>query len=55
MANKITGSTDTSGALTTTPTISKSVLVVSKVSGTQTNQVDANKIFQIVATIFSHF
>lgn len=50
MANKITGSTDTSGALTTTPTISKSVLVVSKVSGTQTNRVDANKIFQIVGT-----
>lgn len=50
MANKVTGTTDTSGALTATPSASKSILIVSKVNGEQTNAIEANKIFQIVGT-----
>lgn len=50
MANKITGSTDTSGALTVIPNIPKSVLVVARVAGSTTTSVGPKKIFQIYGT-----
>lgn len=50
MANKITGSTDTSGALTVIPNIPKSVLVVARVAGSTTKSVEPKKIFQIYGT-----
>ena len=50
MANKITGSTDTSGALTVIPNIPKSVLVVARVAGSATKSVEPKKIFQIYGT-----
>lgn len=50
MANKITGTTDTSGALTTAPTSMKSALIIAPVSGTPTSQIEANTIFSITGT-----
>lgn len=50
MANKITGITDTSGALTTIPKAIKSVLVVAKVGSDATKVVEAKKIFPITST-----
>lgn len=50
MANKVTGTTDTSGALTTIPVANKSVLVVAPVSGTQSLQIEVNTIFPITGT-----
>lgn len=50
MANKVTGSTDTSGALSIAPSTAKSVLLVGKVTGTAKEKHDPNKIFSIVST-----
>ena len=50
MANKVTGTTDTSGGLTTIPASAKSVLVVAPVSGTQSTQIEANTMFAITGT-----
>ena len=52
MANKITGTTDTSGALTTMPTAVKSALIVAPVSGTQGSGVTVGEkeIFSISGT-----
>lgn len=50
MANKVTGSTDTTGALTVAPSMVKSVLVMGQVKGEVTNETDPNKVFSIVGT-----
>lgn len=51
MANKVTGSTDASGALTTTPKAVKSVLVIGKVKGEATDETIREKeIFAITGT-----
>lgn len=50
MANKVTGSTDTTGALSIIPQASKSVLVVGKVNGETTSQPGDKKLFSIAGT-----
>ena len=50
MANKVTGSTDTSGALTTAPSIMKSILVVGTKKENSTTEIKENTIFGITAT-----
>lgn len=50
MANKVTGSTDTSGALTTAPSILKSILVVGTKGEDVTASIEANTIFGITGT-----
>lgn len=50
MANKVTGSTDTSGALTTAPSILKSILVVGIKKEGSTTEVKENTIFGITGT-----
>lgn len=50
MANKVTGSTDTTGALSVAPSMVKSVLVIGQVNGAVTNKTDPNKVFSIVGT-----
>lgn len=50
MANKVTGSTDTSGALTTAPSILKSILVVGTKKEGSTTEVKENTIFGITGT-----
>ena len=51
MANKVTGSTDASGALTTIPKAIKSVLVIGKVKGEATNKtIKEKEIFAITGT-----
>lgn len=50
MANKVTGSTDTSGALNVSPNAQKSALVIGKVSGTVVRTVAPNTLFQIFGT-----
>lgn len=50
MANKITGKTDTSGALSTIPIGNKSVLLVGSVNGSRTGTTEPNKVFSIVGT-----
>jgi phage tail sheath gpL-like len=50
MANKVTGRTDTSGALTTTPSILKSILVVGTKKENSTTEVEENTIFGITGT-----
>lgn len=50
MANKVTGSTDTSGALTTAPSILKSILVVGTKGEDATASIEANTVFGITGT-----
>lgn len=50
MANKVTGMTDTSGALSVAPRSPKSVLIIGKVNGTQSDVVTADTIFTITGT-----
>lgn len=51
MANKVTGSTDVSGALTTIPKTVKSVLVIGKVKGEATDKtIKEKEIFAITGT-----
>ena len=50
MANKVTGSTDTSGALTTAPSIMKSILVVGTKKENSTTEIKENTIFGITGT-----
>lgn len=50
MANKVTGSTDTSGALTTAPSIMKSILVVGTKKENSTITIKENTIFGITGT-----
>jgi phage tail sheath gpL-like len=50
MANKVTGRTDTSGALTTAPSILKSILVVGTKKENSTTKVKENTIFGITGT-----
>lgn len=51
MANKVTGSTDASGTLTTIPKAVKSVLVIGKVKGEATNKtIKEKEIFAITGT-----
>ena len=53
MANKVTGRTDTSGALTTAPQAIKEILLIGAVSaaeGETTTPQDANKVFAISGT-----
>lgn len=50
MANKVTGSTDTSGALTTAPSILKSILVVGTKKENSTTEIKENTIFSITGT-----
>lgn len=50
MANKVTGSTDTSGALTTAPSITKSILVVGTKKENSTTAIKENTIFGITGT-----
>lgn len=50
MANKVTGSTDTSGALTTAPSIMKSILVVGTKKENSTTTIKENTIFGITGT-----
>ena len=50
MANKVTGSTDTSGALTTAPSILKSILVVGTKKENSTTEIEENTIFGITGT-----
>lgn len=50
MANKVTGTTDTSGALTTTPVAVKSVLVVGNAEADQTADKNEKEIFSITGT-----
>lgn len=50
MANKVTGITDTTGALNIAPAMTKSVLLVGQVSGTPTATVKPNTVFSIIGT-----
>lgn len=50
MANKVTGSTDTSGALTTIPKAVKSVLIVAKAGTDKTSDVGEKEVFSITGT-----
>ena len=50
MANKVTGRTDTSGALTTAPSILKSILVVGTKKENSTTEIEENTIFGITGT-----
>lgn len=50
MANKVTGRTDTSGALTTAPSIMKSILVVGTKKENSTTEIEENTIFGITGT-----
>lgn len=50
MANKVTGITDTSGALTTIPKAIKSVLVVAKAGTNKTAEVKDKELFSIAGT-----
>lgn len=50
MANKVTGGTDTSGALSIAPSRSKSIAIIGKPYGTPTTKVEPNKLFNIVST-----
>lgn len=50
MANKVTGSTDTSGALAISPSTAKSILIMAKVTGEPEVETDPNKIFKISTT-----
>lgn len=50
MANKVTGKTDTTGAMSIAPSMPKSVLVVGKISGTATKTTDPNTVFSITGT-----
>lgn len=50
MANKVTGSTDTSGAISTSAKSNKCVILVGRVSGTASETVTANTIFTISGT-----
>lgn len=50
MANKITGSTDTTGALSIAPSMPKSVLLIGKKTGTPTKVIAENTVFSIVGT-----
>ena len=50
MANKVTGRTDTTGAMSIAPTMPKSVLVVGKTSGTASKVTDPNVVFSINGT-----
>lgn len=50
MANKVTGSNDTSGALSIAPSTPKSIMIIGKTVGEPTNAVDANKIVSLTGT-----
>lgn len=50
MANKVTGRTDTSGALTTAPSILKSILVVGTKKENSATEVKENTVFGITGT-----
>lgn len=50
MANKVTGKTDTTGALSTAPLAPKSVLLVGQKVGTPSVETEANKVFSITGT-----
>ena len=50
MANKVTGKTDTTGAMSIAPTMPKSVLVIGKVTGSATKSTDPNTVFSITGT-----
>ena len=50
MANKVTGRTDTSGALTTAPSILKSILVVGTKNENSTTAIKENTVFGITGT-----
>jgi hypothetical protein len=51
MANKVTGSTDTTGALSIAPKAAKCVMIIGKVTGTPSDPAEANKAFVIGGTI----
>lgn len=50
MANKVTGSTDTTGALTIARKMAKSVLIVGQVQGSPETETEPDKIFSIIGT-----
>lgn len=50
MANKVTGSTDTTGALSVAPTLAKSVLLVAQKNGDVAKETAPNTVFSIVGT-----
>lgn len=50
MANKVTGSTDTTGALTIAQKMPKSVLLVGRVKGTPEKETEAEVLFSIIGT-----
>lgn len=50
MANKVTGNTDTTGALSIAPSMPKSVLVIGKVSGTASKSTPPNTVFSMTGT-----
>lgn len=50
MANKVTGNTDTSGALTTMPRSVKCALVVAKAGADKTSDIGEKKLFSITGT-----
>ncbi|MCM1269450.1 MAG: hypothetical protein NC247_02325 [Ruminococcus flavefaciens] len=50
MANKVTGSTDTTGALTIAQKMAKSVLIVGQVQGSPETETEPDKIFSIIGT-----
>lgn len=50
MANKVTGKTDTTGALSIAPKMSKSVLLVGQKSGSSTVEIEPNTVFNISGT-----
>ena len=50
MANKVTGSTDTTGALSVAPKMQKSALLIGQKSGTTTATVNPNTVFSITGT-----
>lgn len=50
MANKVTGKTDTSGALSVAPSLMKSVMVVGQTNGKPGKEIEPNKVFPISST-----
>lgn len=50
MANKVTGSTDTTGALSTAPSMSKSAVLVGQKTQESTTTIEPNTIFSIIGT-----
>lgn len=50
MANKVTGSTDTTGALSVAPNMPKSALLIGQKTGTPAVTVEPNTVFSIIGT-----